>query len=74
EELLALSERMGNLKTKTFSSSTPSQTEDQKPSDEKPSFCVICQGTTLYDSGTPCKSYRAASVSAMSVVMEGGEA
>nr|GFA64024.1 hypothetical protein [Tanacetum cinerariifolium] len=43
EELLALSERMGHLKTKTFASSTPSQMEDQKPSDEKPSFCVICQ-------------------------------
>nr|GFB63353.1 hypothetical protein [Tanacetum cinerariifolium] len=36
EELLALSERMGHLKTKFFASSTPSQTEDQKPSDEKP--------------------------------------
>lgn len=55
EELLALSERMGHfdsslsdnfiadhLKTKTFVSSTP-QTEDQKPSNEVPSFCVICQ-------------------------------
>nr|GEV33425.1 hypothetical protein [Tanacetum cinerariifolium] len=43
EELLAPSERMGHLKTKTFASSTPSQTEDQKPSDEEPSFCVSFQ-------------------------------
>nr|GEZ66038.1 RNA-directed DNA polymerase, eukaryota, reverse transcriptase zinc-binding domain protein [Tanacetum cinerariifolium] len=43
EELLAPSERMGHLKTKTFASSTPSETEDQKPSDEEPSLCVICQ-------------------------------
>nr|GEX57467.1 hypothetical protein [Tanacetum cinerariifolium] len=42
EELLALSERMGHLKKKTFASSIPSQTEDQKPSDEEPSFCLIC--------------------------------
>lgn len=64
EELLALSERMGHfdsslsdnfiadhLKTKTFASFKPSHTEDQKPSDEEPSFCVICQVYLTYKWG-----------------------